>query len=57
MPTDYQLMQLYRDWWKSSYATSPNSQAVVHAAAWAKHVLDTYADTIKHNPNETDSPV
>jgi hypothetical protein len=38
-PTDLQLAQLYRDWWKDSYGTSPNSQATVIAIAWARHVL------------------
>lgn len=42
MPTDYELMQAYREWWRASYSTTPNSQAVVLAAAWASHVLATY---------------
>ena len=41
-PTDYELMDLYRRWWKDSYGTVPNSQATIIAAAWAKHVLDQY---------------
>lgn len=41
-PTDYQLMDLYRTWWEDSYGTKPNSQATIIAAAWARHVLDTY---------------
>jgi hypothetical protein len=42
MPTAYELMEAYRSWWRASYSTSPNSQAVVLAAAWAEHVLATY---------------
>lgn len=41
-PTDYQLMQLYRDWWEASYGKAPNSQATIIAAAFGRHVLDTY---------------
>jgi hypothetical protein len=40
-PTELQLCQLYRDWWKDSYGTTPNSQATVVAAAFASHVLAT----------------
>ena len=42
MPTAYELMEAYRTWWRASYSTSPNSQAVILAAAWAEHVLSTY---------------
>ena len=42
MPTAYELMEAYRTWWRSSYSTAPNSQAVILAAAWAEHVLSTY---------------
>jgi hypothetical protein len=42
MPTAYELMEAYRSWWRASYTTSPNSQAVILAAAWAQHVLSTY---------------
>ena len=42
MPTAYELMEAYRSWWRASYSTSPNSQAVILAAAWAEHVLNTY---------------
>ena len=42
MPTAYELMEAYRTWWRASYSTSPNSQAVILAAAWAEHVLTTY---------------
>lgn len=41
-PTDYELMDLYRTWWEASYGTKPNSQATIVAAAFAKHVLETY---------------
>lgn len=41
LPTDLQLMELYREWWKDSYGSVPNSQATIVAAAWAKHVLAT----------------
>lgn len=39
-PTDHELMELYRQWWKDSYGSIPNSQATIIAAAWARHVLD-----------------
>lgn len=42
MLSTYELMEAYRSWWRASYSTSPNSQAVVLAAAWAEHVLATY---------------
>jgi len=42
MPTSYELMEAYRSWWRSNYGTTPNSQAVIVAAAWAAHVLETY---------------
>ena len=42
MPTAYELMEAFRSWWRSSYNTAPNSQAVILAAAWAEHVLNTY---------------
>jgi hypothetical protein len=42
MPTGYELMEAYRSWWRARYSTSPNSQAVILAAAWAQHVLSTY---------------
>lgn len=44
-PTDYELMDLYRSWWKDSYGNTPNSQATIIAAAWAKHALNVYALT------------
>ena len=44
MPTNYELMDAYRHWWRLSFGTTPNSQAVVVAAAWASHVLATYQD-------------
>ena len=43
-PTELQLYQLYRDWWKDSYGTTPNSQATVVAAAFARHVLNTFGE-------------
>jgi hypothetical protein len=42
MPTPYELMDLYRTWWRANYSTTPNSQATIIAAAWAEHVLATY---------------
>ena len=42
MPSTYELMEAYRSWWRDNFSMSPNSQAVIHAAAWAKHVLATY---------------
>jgi hypothetical protein len=44
MPTAYELMKAYCSWWRASYSTSPNSQAVIIAAAWAQHVLEIYRD-------------
>ena len=41
-PTDLQLAELYREWWKESYGTSPNSQATVIAIAWAGHVFASH---------------
>ena len=35
-------MEAYRSWWRASYPTNPNAQAIVLAAAWAEHVLATY---------------
>ena len=42
MPTAYELMEAYRSWWRASYSTTPNSQAVIRSAAWAEFVLSTY---------------
>ena len=42
MPSTFELMEAYRSWWRASYSTSPNSQAVIIAAAWAQHVLEIY---------------
>ena len=42
MPTAYELMEAFRSWWRASYGTTPNSQAVILAAAWAEFVLSTY---------------
>lgn len=42
-PTEYELMELYRSWWKDSYGNVPNNQATVVAAAWARHVLNVCA--------------
>jgi hypothetical protein len=44
-PTDLQLAELYRTWWKDSYGNTPNSQATVIAIAWARHVLNVLAET------------
>lgn len=41
-PSDYELMDLYRTWWESSYGNKPNSQATIIAAAFGRHVLETY---------------
>ena len=38
-PTEYQLIEMYRAWWQSSYGTTPNTQACIVAAAFAAHVL------------------
>ena len=43
-PTEYELMELYRSWWKDSYGTEPNNQATVIAAAWARHALNVCAN-------------
>ena len=42
-PSELELMELYRDWWKASYEAAPNAQAAVVAAAFARHVLATYS--------------
>jgi hypothetical protein len=42
-PSELELMELYRDWWKASYGAAPNAQATVVAAAFARHVLATYS--------------
>lgn len=44
MPADYELMEAYRTWWRASFGTTPNSQTVIIAAAWASYVLATYRD-------------
>ena len=44
MPTDYELMEAYRSWWRTNYGTTPNSQATIVAAAWARDVLATYRE-------------
>lgn len=46
MPTPYELMDLYRTWWRASYSTTPNSHATFIAAAWAEHVLLAYQDSL-----------
>ncbi len=48
-PTDSELMELYRTWWKDSYGTMPNSQATIVAAAWARHVLNVLAEEEQAN--------
>jgi hypothetical protein len=61
MPTNYELMEAYRSWWRDNFSMSPNSQAVIHAAAWAKHVLATYQagtePTKKSKPTAPTQPV
>jgi hypothetical protein len=42
MPSTYELMEAYRSWCRSSYGTTPNSQATIVAAAWARDVLAAY---------------
>ena len=39
-PTELQLIQMHRDWWKDGYGNAPNSQASIVAAAFAKYVLE-----------------
>ena len=50
-PTELQLIQMHRDWWKDSYGTTPNSQASIIAAAFARHAIETlakdYIDTLR----------
>jgi hypothetical protein len=41
-PTTYELMQLYREWFESRFGNKPNSQAVIHAADFARHALAQY---------------
>jgi hypothetical protein len=33
------LMEAYRSWWRTNYGTTPNSQATIVAAAWARDAL------------------
>ena len=60
MPTTFELMEAYRSWWRASYSTSPNSQAVILAAAWAQHVLEIYQtgafDAPTAEPTEPTAP-
>jgi hypothetical protein len=42
MPTNYELMEAYRSWWRFNYGTTPNSQATIVAATWARDVLAAY---------------
>jgi len=49
-PTELQLMELYRDWWKDSYGGSPNNQNTVIAAAFARHVLAAFGK--EHGSND-----
>jgi len=43
-PTDSELCELYRSWWRESYGNVPNAQATSIAAAFARHVLTTYEE-------------
>jgi hypothetical protein len=36
---EYELLDMYRQWWSASYGTQPNNQAAVMAASFAAHVL------------------
>ena len=53
MPTPYELMDLYRAWWRASYGTEPNPQAVVIAAAFCLHVLFNYQASLDSPTGET----
>lgn len=48
-PTELELLELYRTWWKDSYGGTPNAQATVVAAAFARHVLATYGQPAEHS--------
>jgi hypothetical protein len=37
--SDEALAAEYRAWWGASYGVPPNSQSVVIAVAWARHLL------------------
>ena len=39
MPTDYELKEVYRSWFRSNYNQIPNAHAVIIAAHWAQYVL------------------
>lgn len=41
--SDYELMDLYRRWWQDSYGSTPNSQATVVAASWARYIINVLA--------------
>ena len=51
-PTDAQLADLYRTWWQGSYGAIPNAQNTAIAAAFARHVLDTYGQPTDSEANE-----
>lgn len=48
-PTELQLIQMHRDWWKDSYGTQPNSQASIVAAAFARYAIETLAQDYINN--------
>lgn len=53
-PTDFHLIQMYRDWWKDSYGLEPNNQNAIIAAAWARHVLNVIAEPAATGDSDAD---
>ena len=42
-PKEYELLEMYRQWWHDSYGTQPNNQAAIMAASFTEHVLKSIA--------------
>jgi hypothetical protein len=54
LPKEYELLEMYRQWWHDSYGTQPNSQAAIMAASFTAHVLKSIA---KPSPTVTQEMV
>ena len=39
MPTEYELKEAYRSWFRANYNQIPNAHAVIIAGHWALYVL------------------
>jgi len=42
-------MEDYRDWYKTNYDMTPNSQAAIVTAEFVLHVLTMYGDEVTSN--------